>query len=338
MLTTDNVNRLVSYLLLPVRLVILCIILLIGLCTILVDSIHNYPNMDTIVQTTVEMVLFYSGVSVHIPQDRGLFGFMDLHQTNKFITVFTHHNPWDVLVLPFAMKRPLTGIINHRFQKYTLLRWWLGKFSCKWLPTPTNDSIISIIDQHLTLRDGRRLIMSVNNNERLESICASGANILPIVIRYIPSQYEITSRWNNLFGTVWKTLLDGHVEVWVQFLLLEPCCYRPYECPMILRKSMAHHLDNLPTTNPPRILPQRLVGFKWEWLALVCLGLLVQGIGESWMGLLTTGGCGYLANKFPTNNTRLLYHLTYRVVQVSLLFSVLSYIMHLISSFFLVLL
>ena len=116
MLTVDNVNCLVSYLLLPIRLVILGSILLVGLVRILVDSIHNSPHLDTIVQTTIEMLLFYSGVTIYIPQDQGLFGFMDLYQTNKFITVFNHHNPWDVLVLPFAMKRPIAGIINHRFK------------------------------------------------------------------------------------------------------------------------------------------------------------------------------------------------------------------------------
>lgn len=338
MLTLTNINRWTSYLLLPARLIVLFVILWIGFLAILIDSFQSYVTTEYIVKTTTELLLFYSGVTVYIPQDMGFLGYGNLHKTNRFVTVFNHTHPLDILVMPMAMRRPISGIINNKYTKSSLLRQFLTKVGCKWIIGSDREDVISTIDQHFQTESNRCIVFASTPNKKLQDICASRANVVPVVISYIPSQYPINMPIAQLACSVWKILLDGHVEVWVKFLLLESYLDSPGEYSSYLQRLMSYQLSELPASNPPRILSPTHFNFRWEWLVLVCFGLLIQGWNSSWKGLMVTGGGGYLATKFPTNNTKLLYHLTYRFVQFSMLVSILSSISGTISSYFLTLL
>ena len=110
--SNDRLNRYLSMVLLPVRLMGLVVTLMGGGIGIVVCRASATQYLDAWVTMIASKLLFFLGVSVHTVQDGGYFGFTDLYQSNRFLTIFNHSHPLDGLVLLGSMGRPLTGLVN----------------------------------------------------------------------------------------------------------------------------------------------------------------------------------------------------------------------------------
>lgn len=319
--SNDRLNRYLSMVLLPVRLMGLVVTLMGGGIGIVVCRASATQYLDAWVTMTASKLLFFLGVSVHTVQDGGYFGFTDLYQSNRFLTIFNHSHPLDGLVLLGSMGRPLTGLVNPQYHNHAMVR--VADFLLlDWLLISNKVPVDKLIKNHYQTTQTHCLVINSYRLSELRQAYRSKTPVVPISIRYIPSQrYLNLDTPGGYLAKLIKVLLDGHTEVWVKISMAEYQSHYQYQSQSNYQPSLSNiittNLRELPPATPPRILPQRVEGYKYTWVLLSFLGILCFEPRVRYASILGMGITGWTASNYPNNNTKLASFLVYRLVQLA---------------------
>ena len=312
-LTAEKVNRFLGYLLFPLRCVLVGFIAIVGGISWLL--INNYrPNDSFSMQLAVtDALLFYSGISVEIPNDSGWLGYGNLYRHNQFVTIFNHSHPLDLLVIQTAMRRPLTGLVNQSYLTSNFSHFLVRNLGLKgvdqriWCEVVENliikhlqnDTVNCLVLSPVCVRSRGGLILDHPTQSKQvlptfdQGIFATRKNVLPMVVRYVASknsqfgQPETLERPPRLWKLLLGCLLDGHIVANVNFLNLETCYqYLPtsldgdiLEFRNRVHQLMSNKYLELPPEKPNRIISPPVVRYVWDgfW---IFLGMLCSPLGD----------------------------------------------------------
>ena len=336
----DSVNRLLSYILFPIRCCLIGSIVGLGSTVWFLSTIY-YPTYSFPIQLYVtDSILFYTGITIKIPNDMGWLGYGNLHNTTKFITVFNHSHPLDLPVLLSSMRRPLTGVVNRVYVTNMVSRALcrrLGLVVCEKRRCAT-PQMTGIIQNYFQTNTSQCLVLSPVSGEQVHypqvfpafnvSVFSYQRMVLPIVISYVASQtnqfigpHNLTKP-SNIIKMLLQCILDGHIVVHVNFILLQHCTDNPIDYRDNVYEVMSKQFLELPQKTPTRIICPPKISFRWDgfWLVMILLCSPVSSFYFS-RAIIAISTTTWLTAKYPSNNSALIYHVAYRMIQFQCLVS-----------------
>ena len=326
-------HKLLGYFLLPVRLVATLPFLLLALVSIYLHSFGILPKKFTYLTARLwaraSNIIF--GINIHIKKDKEYKKYQEMSKDEKFIFVYNHINPLDpIWVLPDILDNYISFVaIGKIINRFPI------SYICKFLKTINIDkshksNTTQKINDFLQNTKHKLCIAPDQcahfNKEEYIAPFKTGAfanknNVLPIVIRYVPSYRSDDFNWNNpknkdidSITYMKKILLDGNIDVHIKFLDLQKYDEKKYsdckEYAEDVREKMKLELKKLPKQEESNLDKVKVTNVNCIFfitlisLIISILALFLKDF-EIAFHMMTVAFSGFLFHSFPTNSTLL---------------------------------
>ena len=325
-------HKFLSYLLLPIRILILLpFTILLGVVITLCnynllphDLCHFLLKGYTIILTTI------CGINIHISEDKAYEKYKLLSDKEKYIVAYNHITGLDIPILFHVLKPHITFVANKNmvnlFPISSIFRFLEGigvEVGKKTNVTKKiNDHLLSNKKTTLCIAPGSADLIpdgEVINNFKTGSFVNKN-KILPLLIRYQLSHREKHITWNtpentdkNLLQHVGEVLLDGNIDVYIKFLEMQEYDEDKFKTPRdyadSVHKKMSDELKKLPKqkNNLDSIVPTDINCIFFVTISSLIISFIALFLSDYELAFhtLLTAFTGFLFHSFPTNNTLL---------------------------------
>lgn len=321
-------HTLFGILLIPVRfslsiIIIIFIALFAHLCNILKISTTTYLGYS---YKLLRMVTYLFGFNIKVKNNESYNKFKNLSKKrNDYIIALNHISPFELLIVPEILKINYTTVafsnaITKSFP-FNIIFKMADVIICY---EKKRNSTVDKIKEHV-VKNKIPIAVSPDSCRKIPNkqliapfktgIFATKCDILPLVIRYVPSSLEKVNHEssNNIVNILLSFLRDGHFDIYASFLDLQNYDENKYKNISEYRddvyNKMTEELKKLPQQKPNalenlektnvRHVKTIILGFG----ILFLLGLFQKQYLESASSLLLLF-TGFLHQSFKTNNTR----------------------------------
>lgn len=264
-------HKLLGYLLLPFRLLLTLPFLILAIILIFLYGLGILPKKIAYFFTKRWIIATNAifGINIHIKKDIQYEKYKALSKDEKYVVVYNHINPLDILILPNILDNYVSFIALNKVVKMFPI-----SYLCKFLEvikidkskrSNTTEKIKDFIDN-----SKHKLCIAPDQCKYFQEdeyiapfktgAFANKNNVLPLVIRYVPSYKSEYFNWNNpknehigLITYMKNLLVDGNINVYVKFLDLQKFNEKKFkdkqEYTEDVREKMKRELKILPKQN-----------------------------------------------------------------------------------------
>lgn len=325
-------HKLLGYLLLPFRLLMTLPFLFLAIIFIFLYSLGILPKKIAyfIAKRWIIATNTIFGINIHIKNDIQYEKYKALSKDEKYVVVYNHINPLDILILPNILDNYISFIALGKVVKMFPIS-YLSKFlevikidkSKRSNTTEKINDFINNSKHKLCIAPDR-----CSHFEEDEYIApfktgafANKNNVLPIVIRYVPSYKSEDFNWNNpknedigLLTYMRNLLVDGNIDIHIKFLDLQKYDEKKFkdaqEYSEDVREKMKRELKILPKQNSSALSSTKPTNENCVYF-ITAIALMITMVSISFSDF-ETGFCmisiafsGFLYHSFPTNSTLL---------------------------------
>ena len=325
-------HKFLSYLLLPIRILILLpftillgIIITLCNCNLLPhDLSHFLLKGYSIILTTI------CGINIHIKEDEAYEQYKLLSDKEKYIVAYNHITGLDIPILFHVLKPHITFVayknMVNLFPISSIFRFLRGigvEVGKKTNVTKKiNDHLNSDKKTTLCIAPGAADLIPVGEviNKFKTGSFVNKNKILPLLIRYQLSHREKHITWNspensgkNLLKHIGDVLLDGNIDVYIKFLEMQEYDKENFKTPRDyaddVHKKMSVELRKLPKqkNNLDGIIPTDLNCIFFVTISSLIISFIALFLSDYEIAFhtLMAAFTGFLYHSFPTNNTLL---------------------------------
>ena len=326
-------HKLLGYLLLPFRLFATLPFLFLAVIFIFLYNFGILPKKIAYFFAKLWAIASNAifGINIHIKKDKEYEKYKAMSKDEKYVVVYNHINPLDCIwLLPEILDNYISFIAVGKKINIFPISW-----ICKLIETIN-------IDKSQKSNTTQKIKDYINNSEHKLCIapdqCAyfekdeyiapfkTGAfanknNILPLVIRYVPSYKSDDFNWNSPKNkdidsvTYLKNLLvDGNIDVYIKFLDLQKYDDKKFkdckEYAEDVREKMKTELKRLPKQENSKLSKVKetntncIFFMTFASLVICILSLLLKDF-EVAFHMMSVAFSGFLFHSFPTNSTLL---------------------------------
>ena len=325
-------HKLLGYLLLPIRILIVIPFFIIALILIYISYFGILPkDLAYFVLKSVfilSSVIF--GLNIHINQDKAYENYKMMSLNEKYVVVYNHINPLDIFVLSTALDNYISFIADGKTSNIFPVNYMCKFVDAIMVNKGKRTNTTEKIDKHLKTSKHKLCIAPdeckyFEENEYIHSFktgaFANKNNVLPVIIRYVPSYKSDDFIWNkpgnedmSLIKHMKNLLLDGNIDVYIKFLDLQKYDETKYKTcndyANSVREKMKNELKKLPKQNESQLNKVTETNINCIFfITFICLCISIIAIFfsdfEFAFHTMSLSFTGFLYHSFPTNSTLL---------------------------------
>lgn len=264
-------HKFLRYLLLPFRVIAMLPFLFLAIAFIFLYNFGILPKKIAYFFGKLWIIVSNAifGINIHIKKDKQYEKYKEMSKDEKYVVVYNHINPLDMLILPNILDNYISFIALGKVVKMFPI-----SYLCKFLE-------VIKINKSKKSNTTEKIKDFINNSKHKLCIApdqckyfqedeyiapfktgafANKNNVLPLVIRYVPSYKSEYFNWNNpknedigLITYMKNLLVDGNINVYVKFLDLQKFNEKKFkhvrEYAEDVREKMKQELKILPKQN-----------------------------------------------------------------------------------------
>lgn len=325
-------HKLLSYLLLPFRLLIVFPFFIVALLLMYFSNIGILPKELAyyVLHGVVIVTTVIFGLNINVQQDKEFENYKMIPQNEKFLIAFNHINPLDIFVLGTSLEHYISFVAFDNL---------LGIFPLSFIAKFLDVIKVNRLKRTNTTQKIKNFLATSKHKlciapDRCEDFdekeyipefktgaFANKNKVLPIVIRYVPSYKSESFNWNTPDNTdksiithLKELLLDGNVDVYVKFLDLQEFNEEKHKdakgYATDVREKMKAELKKMPRQKNSPLAETRETNlnciFFMTFISLfTCVVSTMFGDYEMSFHNMGLAFTGFLYHSFPTNNTLL---------------------------------
>ena len=325
-------HKLLGYLLLPFRLLMIIPVFILVIIFIYLHSFGILPKKIafSFMRFFASMTISIFGLNVNIKKDEEYEKYKALSKDDKFTIIYNHVTPVDSFILNKILDEYISFVsFDTHSESFPLS--CISKFLdvitvCRTKQTNGTERIQKFINT-----SENRLCIAPDQCRHFEEdeyiapfktgAFANKNDVLPLVIRYVPSYKYDDVNWNSpkntnisLLTHLKKLLVDGNIDVHIKFLDLQKYDEKKFkntqEYAEDVREKMKRELKILPKQNSSKFNSIKPTNENCVYF-ITCVALMITMVSISFSDF-ETGFCmisiafsGFLYHSFPTNNTLL---------------------------------